>query len=154
MGGDWGAKVHLHASAAYLRAHDPERFDASYSYAFVRNPWDRMVSLYHYRGAPGPFPDWVARCAEVNKGAVRLSPSCWSMVSEEDERLVNFVGRYETLASDFADLREDLGLPPKRLPHQNAGALRCGYRTYYCADTRDFIGEHYADDVELFGYDF
>ena len=54
---------------------------------------------------------------------------------------------------------EKLALPPTQLPHVNAsvsGAASAAstYREFYDPESRDYIAQRYARDIELFGYSF
>jgi hypothetical protein len=62
------------------------------------------------------------------------------------------VGRYETLAADFAQVCDRLKLRVE-LPHVNQ-SVHQDYRTYYSEHTRQLVAEHFAADIRLFGYTF
>lgn len=80
-----------------------------------------------------------------------LYQSNW--VCDMDDRvIVDYVGRFETLEADFAEITRHVGLDLD-LPRLNTTEHR-DYRTYYSPDTRDRVGELWAVDVKRFGYGF
>jgi hypothetical protein len=84
------------------------------------------------------------------KGATKFQKD--ALTDAEDRLLVDFVGRYETLTSDFAQVCDHLQLQVE-LPHVNKSAHR-DYRAYYSEHTRQLVAEHFAADISLFGYTF
>ena len=71
---------------------------------------------------------------------------------------VNFVGRYENLENDFKVVVKELGLGKDiALPHLNSrNHRRKGrhYTEFYTKETRDLVAEIYAEDINMFGYEF
>jgi hypothetical protein len=158
---------HQHLPAAILRDLVGAEVWADYfSFAFVRNPWDRFVSLYHYlrdRYADPAFSGKQPRMAELFRRAPDFDT--YARIYEQDRRdqasmvrdydgsvLVNFVGRYERLAEDLARVGAATGID-LTVPHLNASD-HGPYRDYYTARTRAKIAELYATDIALFGYTF
>jgi hypothetical protein len=70
----------------------------------------------------------------------------------DDRQLVDYVGRYETMERDFAEIMRRLNLD-LRLPHLNRTAHK-DYRSYYTQDARLRVGELWALDIMNFGYSF
>ena len=64
----------------------------------------------------------------------------------------DFIGRFETLADDFAKVCAHLGVEAT-LSHVNKSNHR-RYTDYYDDETRDIIARACADDIERFGYRF
>ena len=153
-------KLRPHASAAVLRAWLPrEVFDSLFKFAFVRNPWDLLVSYWHYlRSKPGhrrgriarSLPDFAAYVDyEIRRGQFSQS----SLLCDRDGRLlVDFVGRYESLPADFAFICRRIGIEAS-LPRVNAG-IRDDYRDYYTPALVSRVATAFAADVERFGYAF
>lgn len=151
----------FHLSAREIRARlGAEVFDAYFTFAFVRNPWDWQVSLYHYMRARrdhrqyemvrafSGFDAYIRwRVAEE----VRLQKAFLS--DEAGRMIVDFVGRVETIDDDFARVCETIGLPPLRLPHRNRSRHR-NYRGYYTNETRELVARAFTQDIEMFGYGF
>ena len=68
--------------------------------------------------------------------------------------LVDFIGRYENLAGDFEQVCRRIGVPPPPLAHKRQAKDRAGYQSYYTDATRALVAEHFAPDIEMFGYRF
>ncbi len=132
-------------------------WDEYFTFAFVRNPWSRIVSLYEYhRRRPDRWPlarksfaDWLRA---GGTGSVARSMS--EFVSDDDGRVIlQLVGRYERLESDFARACAAAGLPPLELPHENRTAT-ADYRGYYDDETREIVARLARSDIQRFGYEF
>jgi len=137
---------------------DPALFEDSFKFAFVRNPWDWQVSLYHYMQQSPRHPQhhlvagktfdeylqWrIASDRQLQKAFV---------TDESGKLMVDFVGRFETLTDDCARIFERIGIST-RLPHRNR-SRHGDYRRYYSSETRALVAEHFRDDIEMFDYSF
>lgn len=135
-------------------------------FTVVRNPWDKVVSHYHYRvktnqtglgSRPIPFPAWLQACyVERNPDYYdeprMFMPQKQWLVDEQGEMLVEFIGRFEQLGEDFARVCSRLGLNAQ-LGHAKPSS-RGSYRDYYDADSEALVRDCFAEDIEAFGYDF
>ncbi len=132
-----------HSRLDVIRAVLGHELDNFFKFGFVRNPWDRVVSFYHYQarvqGERGSFADFLP------SGLPRAS--CTHATSGLD-----FVGRFEQLDSDFGAICAKLGLAAI-LPRLNV-SKRGSYRSYYDAASRTLIADRYAEDIEKFEYQF
>lgn len=137
-----------------------KEFNRLFRFAFVRNPWDWQVSLYHYilkhpenpdyesvRGM-NSFDDYVSWRVD---GRIRLQSDFLN--DESGKSIVNFVGRFETLQDDFDQICQEIRIPLIRLPHLNKGTRR-NYRTMYTIETQALFAEAYRIDIERFNYEF
>lgn len=159
----------------YKRAFSAREFRQFYKFTFVRNPWDRLVSAYHYMRDGGMseldarqaedsvhrypvFSDFVEHYMTRPGFETKLHlRSQWQFIcaSETAAPELDFVGRFETLAADFATIARRLNRD-ETLPHRNAGASRQkqDYRSFYTDRTAEIVAQAYARDIALFGYRF
>jgi hypothetical protein len=161
-GVSWPALPPRHLQAAKVRDMlPPEVFASYFKFAFVRNPWDWQVSLYHYmrqrddhqqsafiQGLDGfdTYIRWrVAEDLHLQREFV-CDPA-------DGRMLVDYIGRIETVDPDFAEICRITGLPPIQLPHVNRSKHR-DYRSYYTDETRELVARAFRDDIETFGYTF
>jgi hypothetical protein len=140
-----------------------------FTFAFVRNPWDRLVSLYAWRKRQGTLPGDVSFREYVlmfngPRYTRRDSPfthhahyfgACEYVLDESDNVIVDFVGRYENRAEDMRRVSDKLGI--RELGHTHL--LRTNvpgmhYSEYYDDETRDIVGRVFRKDVDLFCYEF
>jgi len=149
-----------HTYASELRQELPtDVWDGFFKFAFVRNPWDWIVSTYHYIRstekhrhhrrvrAMNSFSEYL----EWEIGRNRRSQSAF--VCENGEVIVDYIGRFETLADDFSDVCRRVGVVMPELPHANRTA-HSEYREFYDEALIARVAEHWRFDIDLFGYDF
>lgn len=102
-----------------------DMFNEYFKFAFVRNPWSRMVSMYKYIGYNEKcefkeflLEDFRNRILEEDYWFVR--PQSDFIYSEEKNLLVDYVGRFEDLQNGFNYVCNRLGVRPSHLPHVNS----------------------------------
>ena len=162
----WEALL-LHAKARDVQKElTPEVFNPYFKFAFVRNPWDLQVSMYHFilreptaprhaevkaAGSFEGFLEWVAVTPDpYPKGITKLQSDM--VVDSGGNLLVDYIGRYETLSTDFAHVCQVVAIDAP-LPHLNQSVHK-DYRTYYNGHTRGLVGEIFKSDIERFDYAF
>lgn len=153
-------KLNEHATATQLRNHTPGwLWSQLFKFAFVRNPWDRLVSTYHYMTQtpelPGSrqFVDQYPRFSIfVDSINAPLDLQKDFVVDEDGELLVDFVGRFETLEADFQMVCERTGIE-SQLPIINTSQHR-DYRSYFTDPLAEHVGRIYHEDIKFFGYNF
>jgi len=143
-------------------------WNRKFRFTFVRNPWDRVASHYHYRVMTDQtglgdrhlsFGDWV-RLAYGEQDPrycdqPKMFQAQWRWIADEaGNSMVHFVGRFERLAEDFAALTRQLGIEAE-LPHLKGSSRgRKPYQGEYDAETREIVARVFAEDIEHFGYEF
>lgn len=154
-----------HLYARHIRQEvGEETFQDFFKFAFVRNPWDKLVSLFAYLGRRPdlrefmsvpegtPFADFIELAAQ--SGHVQAAPQVDFIYSEDGEPLADFIGRFERLAEDAATVFARIGLEEAILPAANASARSRDYRAYYDDATAQRVADLYARDIERFNYRF
>lgn len=137
----------------------------SFLFAFVRNPWDKVVSQYHFRKRVGQampknldFNSWLIKAYVENHKSVFDVPvmfkTCkWWISDDNNEVKVDFIGRFENITRDYNIVR-GLIKEGEDLTHENATQRDRDYRVYYTDETAEIISNHFKEDIELFGYAF
>jgi hypothetical protein len=137
-------------------------YDRLFKFCFVRNPYSRMLSEYFYSKKetifdPDDFHEWLiiflSRRIDHNE-----------LQSRYVDETINFVGRFETLQSDFEELKiklidfwggsgiaEPENFRTKNLEHLNASTINCSEMKQ---ESKDIIADFYKEDFINFGYDF
>ncbi len=138
-----------------------QQFASYFKFGFVRNPWDRVVSLYERKEALElrnkmsfeQFVEWIEYSSAT---CIHSSPHRYQLdwfVDPNGVVLADFIGRFEHLAEDWASVAKKLGLNEK-LPHSRPNPRARHYSEYYNARTRSIIEEKFKVDIERFGYQF
>tara|TARA_Y100001938_G_C8099594_1_gene440605 strand:- start:1172 stop:1789 length:618 start_codon:yes stop_codon:yes gene_type:complete len=154
--------AHLTAEEYVTGKHvTPQFFNSSFKFSFVRNPWQRVVSEFSWRKhlwKKISFDDWVKQLQFINTDDFcdkkrHLKPQQEFLYDDEENQLVDFIGRYENLQADFNTVLEELKLSPSKLPYINRSSHK-DYVHYYNQESKQIIAQKYAKDIEYFGYEF
>lgn len=151
----------------YIGEIGERRWNNIFRFSFVRNPWDRVVSHYHYRVMTNQtnmgdniisFNEWVLQAYREENPAFYDQPQMFmpqsNWISDPDGRIiVDFVGRFENIQADFAHVASKIGNKVRALPHHKA-SKRGGYQQYYSDESRNIVEERFSKDIENFGYRF
>ena len=135
-----------------------------FTFTLVRNPWDRVVSYYHWlRGQSFDHPavglardlSFAAFLAHPHTGASLHNAPYGSYMRRADgvEHCAAFV-RLEALEQDLPPVRAHLGFPLTLPAGVNASTRRADFRSYYDDKSAELVARLCAPDIARFGYRF
>ena len=159
-----------------------ELIESHFCFLFVRNPWDRMVSLWKlhslsiipnavnkqglyfnlsfsefvYRYLNDKRSDKESDLNVIKKLNRQLGDSQWRWM----HLWIDYIGRYENLQKDFYEIAKYLNLKnlergiQYRIKRYNISPKEKDYRLYYNDKLKELVENHYLIDCKLFGYKF
>lgn len=152
-----------HANAAAVKRFSPADWRTNFTFCFVRNPYARLFSYYNwvqgYRaqkaGSRQSFLDFLSELENTDQGPGRFADT-WGFYTENDQIIVDFVGRFENLTEDLSHVATTLGLPfdPADFPHAKPGISSTHYRDAYGSEERKLADKFAAKECAYFGYEF
>jgi len=135
------------------------KFDIYFKFCFVRNPWDRAVSMYKYltKGRMS-FANFMTAGPGNPKSKLAdfFKPQTAYILDPNKRVKADFIGRFETLEQDINHVINRLRLDAE-LKHINPSrtiSSKTKYRDFYCQKTRAFVEKIYASDIESFNYTY
>lgn len=145
----------------------PAIWDNLFTFSFVRNPFDRILSLYRYRSEVGKIPDhwsfceFVARMVEADNDTpyfqyppVRMAASDF-LVDNEGTVLVNKIFRFENREAELKKIADRIKIESfANLKAQSTKKNDKDYRKAYEDKTRELVELHSKRDLKLFEYEF
>lgn len=140
-----------------------ERFDTYFKFSIVRNPFDRLVSQYHYMSNREDLRKYIGMeemdsfsrylSLIVNYEHVQWTPQVEFLLDEGGRLAVDRLLRYETYEADVRDILARLNIPIGKLPHANS-TVRSAYPGYYSKADREIAERLFTRDLSYFNYNF
>ncbi|WP_212525443.1 sulfotransferase family 2 domain-containing protein [Actibacterium sp. MT2.3-13A] len=134
-----------------------------FTFTLVRNPWDRVVSYYHWLRAQRfdhPAVGLAQRhgfSAFLNhpqtRGSLAAAPYGHYMQDRDGAERCDAFIRLEQLEADLAPLAAHLGFAPE-VGRANASDRVAAYRACYSDDDAALVAQLCAEDINRFGYNF
>ena len=158
-----------HATHAPYRLHEANQDLADvFTFSIVRNPFERLVSLWALQVAQAPFDEWVKEihgywpvCSgpfshKVHSavGTIRFNllwPQTFWLRTFRGIVGVDYLVRYERLMEDMQTVSERTGITIEAKPRIGKSD-HMPFDMYYDDATRERVAEMYEDDLTELGY--
>lgn len=145
-----------------------------FAFALARNPYDRLVSAFHYLSQGGlneedlrdgveylgPYEGDFRRFVQdaLSEPAtpkifqqIHLRPQVDWLCDEHGRVVVDYLGQSESMESIYEELGQRLGIAPP-IPSRMNTSDHAHYETYYDDDLRALVARAYRADFEHLGY--
>lgn len=140
---------------------DKNQFKKYFKFTFIRNPWSRAYSWYKnvMRDDTHKKKRGITQHLTLNQfltlyaGKDMLKTQIYWIRDFAGTIPMDFIGRFETLHTDFYEICRLLHIPHIELPHKVKG-LDEDYRKFYDQESIDLIAQFYSEEIEMFGYSF
>ena len=133
-----------------------------FKFAFVRNPWSRVLSCYFHKILTKKSKEFEA-CFEKDFDFFvdyisKIDLSTANAHIKLQTKLIpihqcDFIGKMENLAEGLQYVCDQIGIEMQELGHRHQ-TDHAHYSTYYTPRTRQIIARLYREDIETFGYEF
>lgn len=154
--------MNRHSTALELREKmRRDTYNKLFKFAFVRNPWDLQLSLYHFNVAfpehlsiksRRDFSSFESYIMSLDETPHPTGQQLRFLADESGNLIVDYVGRFETLAKDFSIITKRIGMPLPPLQKVNA-TIHDPWPTYYNLEMFERVRTRCAIDIQAFGYD-
>jgi len=135
-----------------------------FTFTLVRNPWDRVVSYYHWLREQS-FDHPAVRLAQrtdfsaflrapQTATSLRAAPYASYVTDSAGVERCNAYLRLEHLAADLAPVEAHLGFALSDIPHANRSDRAGDYRRCYSDADARLLARIGAVDIARFGYAF
>jgi len=150
-----GSPMKHYSANQYIEKMSSEVWDEYFTFSFVRNPWDRVISWIKYRDLRYNRQDKLTPnkiMAEVKQPMFKSFNYTNMLFDSNGKILVDFIGRFEEIEHDFDIVRSRLGIK-SLLPVLNKTQHK-PYWCYYDQEAIDLVAKIYKNDIENFGFEF
>jgi chondroitin 4-sulfotransferase 11 len=159
-----------HKTASWYQARFPQQYNDYFTYAFTRNPWDRVVSAWSFlKGCTGSKHDgkwadyfntfdsfehfvfdWLY--PENITRQIHFAPQHLYICDNLGGVSLDFIGKLENINDDFRHIAKTIGINAEMQVKNRS--RDDDFRSYYNDKTAEHVANVYQRDIRLFGYQF
>lgn len=165
-----------HYTAQEIKATFPTLFEKSFTFSVVRNPWDRVLSAYHfakqgrtesmgiYKPERYKIPEFQSFERFVNEWLPKqqlakvdfvFKPQYQFVCDSDGLVIVDFIGKLENIELDINVVSKKVGKDIELGRDNSTKVRRQGdYRSAYSNKMVDLVQSIYSEDVDRFKYQF
>jgi hypothetical protein len=125
-----------------------KKFNEYLKFCVIRNPYDKMVSLYFFNNSKLSFKEFVKKnnCYNLSRHSI------------DGESVCNYFIRFEHIKEDIKTLCKKLKIDSydiSSLPQHKSGIRKSKkhWSEYYDDETKKIVYNKHKKEFELFGYD-
>lgn len=166
--------IRKHSGMQHIKEEWPDIVDPI-TFAVIRNPWERLVSLYHFDGkklkarldkGKGKGEDWFESTLKQYKLYEKgFEPWLYEGLDYGNYWFTYKYNQSEWIPSDptyllrFENLIEDFKIIQNytkcyySLTKENSTSHN-HYTSYYTTDSKNFVADIFKEDIDRFNYDF
>jgi len=137
-----------HKSIIYYKKIYPSEYNKYFKFTIVRNPYDRLISLYFWTRPNGEFTK--------ENFSVFLKKNIKSQVSfimDNGSICMDFICKFENIEDDIKKVMNILSIQyTDKYPHINSSRHK-HYMDYYDDDLINIVNNKFSDDFNMLGYD-
>jgi len=146
-----------HGTATELKRQYKDNFNSYYKFSVIRNPWDRLLSLYQ----------WVNKCEYDKSKFLKFLPqkiqnnnidstnkrSFWSLnkylCDENDRLIVDYLISFDDIENGFYEINKKLNMNYK-LDKINKSNLKLLYKDVMDDEVKKIIENYYKKEIDKF----
>lgn len=138
-------------------------FNQCFKFAFIRNPWDKAISQYHYMATREDLREYIGMLPNDSfkkyleliqkKIHVQWEQQYKFIFDENGKVIIDFLGRFESFHRDVNYVLARLGIKKRTIPHRMKTVHR-PYQEYYDNEAIEIVQSIYSKDITAFGYTF
>lgn len=147
---------------------NPPAYEGSSTFAVIRNPYDRMVSEFHWFEEMGTVSfqearqinEWIIQkledCQQKQHFYSHFLPQHYYVYDANGQRMIDHVLRYENLSQEFPKLVQRFNLPivlPDKRLHKRDSANMYFTKEHLSDKAINLINTFYEKDFKLLGYE-
>ncbi len=152
-----------HARASAIADAFPTEWREYRKFCVVRNPWNKVISDYHWRtrdtDQPPSFEQFVKAIRDGDRlgGIVPGEPDNWPLYTIDDQIAVDAVIRFEDMQVQLNAVLSDLGVAwdgwlPRAKKRKTDASGQQKRDAVYTAELADIVGQLFQREAEAFGY--